>query len=232
MTKKFLTSLALTAALLTIAGSTQAQSVRLAVGPESKLWIEGGSNLHDWSCKASSIDAAIDVDEAFFKTHHASRRHCSRKSPVKVPVRNLKCGHGGMDNNLYKALKADDSPEISYILATFDVVPAATSDSFTVKTVGALTVAGTEKTVNMDVTAARLPDGGVTRRRRAPAPDDGLRREATDRTARHAPHRQQDHREVLTPRWPTNAQRRSGRRTTLTRVRTHTHLRSSLSEDL
>ena len=29
------------------------------------------------------------------------------------------------------------------------------------KTVGALTVAGTEKTVNMDVTATRLPDGSV-----------------------------------------------------------------------
>jgi len=66
-----------------------------------------------------------------------------------------------MDNNLYKALKADDAPEISYILGTFDVVPGATTDSFAVKAVGALTVAGTEKTVNMDVTAARLPDGGI-----------------------------------------------------------------------
>jgi hypothetical protein len=26
---------------------------------------------------------------------------------VKVPVKSLKCGHGGMDNNLYKALNAD-----------------------------------------------------------------------------------------------------------------------------
>jgi polyisoprenoid-binding protein YceI len=159
MTKTFLTSLALTA-LVTIAGSTQAQSVRLAVGPESKLWVEGGSNLHGWSCKASSIDAAIDVDEAFLKSTSVTPT-LLKKVTVKVPVRNLKCGHGGMDNNLYKALKADDSPEISYILATFDVVPAATSDSFTVKTVGALTVAGTEKPVNMDVTAARLPDGSV-----------------------------------------------------------------------
>ena len=84
-----------------------------------------------------------------------------RKVQVKVPVRNLKCGHGGMDNNLYKALKADDTAEISYIMATFDVVPGAVTDSFTVKTVGALTVAGTERTVNMDVTASRLADGSV-----------------------------------------------------------------------
>jgi polyisoprenoid-binding protein YceI len=159
MMKKPLTSLALTV-LLTIAGSLHAQSVRLAVGPESKLWIEGGSNLHDWSCKASSIEAAIEVDESFVKTTTAAPTSL-KKVQVKVPVRNLKCGNGKMDNNLYKALKADDAPEISYILATFDVVPGAEKDSFTVKTVGALTVAGTEKTVNMDVTAARLPDGGV-----------------------------------------------------------------------
>jgi len=145
---------------LTVAGSLHAQSVRLAVSPESKLWIEGGSNLHDWSCKASSIDAAIEVDESFVKTTTVASTSL-KKVQVKVPVRNLKCGNGKMDNNLYKALKADDAPEISYILATFDVVPGAEKDSFTVKAVGALTVAGTEKTVNMDVTAARLPDGGV-----------------------------------------------------------------------
>jgi len=159
MMKKSLTSLALTA-LLTVAGSLHAQSVRLAVSPESKLWIEGGSNLHDWSCKASSIEAAIEVDESFVKTTTVGSTSLKRVQ-VKVPVRNLKCGNGKMDNNLYKALKADDAPEISYILATFDVVPGAEKDSFTVKAVGALTVAGTEKTVNMDVTAARLPDGGV-----------------------------------------------------------------------
>ena len=159
MTRRYLTSLALTA-LFTIAGSTHAQSVRLAVGADSKLWIEGGSNLHDWSCKASAIDAAIDVDAAFLTAESASPT-LLKKVEVKVPVRNLKCGHGGMDNNLYKALKADDTPEISYIMATFDVVPGAARDSFTVKAVGALKIAGTEKPVDMDVTATRLADGSV-----------------------------------------------------------------------
>src|SRR4051812_33801330 len=159
MKTRYLTNLALTA-LLTVAGSAHSQAVRLAVGADSKLWIEGGSNLHDWSCKASAIDAAIDVDEALIKSPTASPT-LLKKVQVKVPVRNLKCGHGGMDNNLYKALKADDSPEISYILATFDVVPGAMNDSFTVKTVGALKIAGAEKTVDMDVTASRLADGSI-----------------------------------------------------------------------
>lgn len=159
MKTRYLTSLALTA-MFAIAGSMHAQSVRLAVGADSKLWIEGGSNLHDWTCRASSIDAAIDVDGAFLKTPVATPS-LLKKVEVKVPVRNLKCGHGGMDNNLYKALKADDTPEISYIVATFDVVPGATNDSFTVKTVGALKIAGAEKSVSMDVNATRLADGSI-----------------------------------------------------------------------
>jgi len=159
MRTRELISLALTA-LLTVGGSAGGQSTRLTVGPESRLWVEGGSNLHDWSCKASSVDAAIEVDDAFFKTKTVSATSLKRVQ-VKVPVRNLKCGNGKMDNNLYKALKADDASEISYSLATFDVVPGATTDSFTVKAVGALTIAGTEKTLTMDVTAARLPDGSI-----------------------------------------------------------------------
>ena len=155
MMKRYFTSLALTA-LFTIAGSASAQSIRLAVAPDSKLWVEGGSNLHGWSCKASSIDAMIDVDEAFLKSASPTQL---KKVQVKVPVRNLKCGHGGMDGNLYKALKADESPDISYVLSSFDVVPAG--DAFTVKSVGTLKIAGAEKTVNMDVSATKLADGSI-----------------------------------------------------------------------
>jgi hypothetical protein len=67
-----------------------------------------------------------------------------------------------MDNNLYKALKADDAPEISYTLSTFDVASGATKDSFTVKAIGTLKVAGGEKVVNMDVIGVRAADGGIT----------------------------------------------------------------------
>lgn len=160
MTTRYLTSIALTA-LMSVAGSLSAQSVRLSLGPESKLSVEGGSNLHGWECKASSIDASIEVDDAFLKSTTITPA-LVKKLQVKVPVRSLKCGHGGMDNNLYKALKADDAPDISYTMSTFDVASGATTDSFTVKTVGTLKIAGAEKPVNMDVSALRAADGGIT----------------------------------------------------------------------
>jgi polyisoprenoid-binding protein YceI len=65
-----------------------------------------------------------------------------------------------MDDNLYKALKADETSEISYILATFDAAPGD-ADAFTLKTNGTLAIAGKENKLTMDVVATRLPDGTV-----------------------------------------------------------------------
>jgi len=151
------------AALLSlISAATYAQDARIAVSPDSKLWIDGTSNLHGWSCKATALDAAIDLDAAVASQIATAPPKALKRVQVKVPVKSIKCGHGGMDDNLYKALKADDSPDISYILATFEAAPGEAKDSFTLHTVGTLTIAGTEKKIEMDIAATRLPDGSVT----------------------------------------------------------------------
>jgi polyisoprenoid-binding protein YceI len=150
------------ATLFAIATTAAAQeTARVAVAPESKLWIDGTSNLHSWTCKAEKLDAAIELDKAAAAELASAAPKALRRVDVKVPVKSLKCGHGSMDDNLYKALNADASPDISYIMATFEVVPGEAKDSFTIKTVGSLTIAGKENKLAMDVTATRLPDGTV-----------------------------------------------------------------------
>ena len=148
-------------AMLALVGATAgAQSTaRIAVSPESKLWIEGTSTIHDWTCKATTLDAAIDVDPAAVQLAAAPPKML-KKVLVKVPVKALKCGHGGMDENMYKALKADSDPQISYILASFEPANEEATE-FTLKTVGTLTIAGKENKLEMDVAAVRLPDGTV-----------------------------------------------------------------------
>jgi polyisoprenoid-binding protein YceI len=162
MTRKHFASvamLALIAASATVAGAQG--TARVAVAPDSKLWIEGTSNLHGWSCKATTLDAAVELDAATANEVAVAPPKSLKRVHVKVPVKSIKCGHGGMDDNLYKALKADESPDISYIMATFDAAPGEAKDSFTLHTVGTLTVAGKENNLTMDVTATRMPDGTV-----------------------------------------------------------------------
>jgi polyisoprenoid-binding protein YceI len=137
------------------------ETARVAVAQDSKLWIDGTSNLHDWSCKADKIEANVDLDKAAAAQLDAAPPKALKRVEVKVAVKALKCGHGAMDNNLYKALSADATPDVTYILATFDAAPGATSDTFTLKTVGSLNIAGKENQLSMDVVATRMPDGTV-----------------------------------------------------------------------
>jgi len=158
MIRMKLAAIALLALTATVA---RAQTARVSVAPDSKLWIDGTSNLHEWSCKATSLEADVELDAAAAAQVATAAPKALKKVDVKIPVKSLHCNHGGMDGNVYKALKADDAPEISYIMATFEVVPGEVKDSFTLKTVGSLTIAGKENKIAMDVIANRLPDGTV-----------------------------------------------------------------------
>jgi len=157
MTRTYIVAAALLGAL---AATGAAQTARVPVSADSRLWIEGTSNLHAWSCKAEKFDAIIELDAAAVAELTTATPKVLKRVEVKVPVKALKCGHGGMDDNLYKALKADDTPEISYILATFDAAPGET-DAFTLKTNGTLAIAGKENKLTMEIVATRLPDGTV-----------------------------------------------------------------------
>jgi polyisoprenoid-binding protein YceI len=159
MIRNRIAAIALLASIGTVAHAQDA--ARVAVSPDSKLWIEGTSNLHGWSCKAEKMDATIDLDAAAAAQLSIAPPKALKRVDVKVPVKSLKCGHGGMDDNLYKTLSADASPQISYILATFEAAPGDAKDSFTLKTVGTLTIAGKENKIAMDVVATRLADGTV-----------------------------------------------------------------------
>jgi polyisoprenoid-binding protein YceI len=161
MTRTTLNVLSLSLSCVLLGASASAQTTKLPVSPESKLWVEGTSTLHDWTCRTQSLDATVEFDANAAEHLSTAPPTALRRVQVKVPVKSLKCGHGAMDNNLYKALSADAAPEISYIMATFEPVPGESDASFGLKTVGTLTIVGTERRIAMDVIATRLPDGSV-----------------------------------------------------------------------
>jgi polyisoprenoid-binding protein YceI len=147
-------------AVTSVAGAQGGGTARVSVAPTSKLWIEGTSNVHDWKCETTTIDAAIDIDAPGGRLATAPRKML-KKVVVKVPVKSLKCGHGNMDDNMYKALKADENSEISYIMASSETLPNESKDVFTLRVVGKLTLAGAERTITMDIAATRLANGTI-----------------------------------------------------------------------
>jgi polyisoprenoid-binding protein YceI len=138
-----------------------AQGTRMSLRPESKVVLAGGSNVHDWACNSSAFDAAITMDDSYGSPFTSVARPIT-SVVVTIPVKSLKCGKGKMDDNMYKALKADQFTEIKYVLDTYEVNrEGTTADAFVARTTGDLTVAGVTKKVEIPITADRLPNGGM-----------------------------------------------------------------------
>lgn len=78
-----------------------------------------------------------------------------------LPVTSLKSEHKTMDNNTYKALKASKHPEIVYALSSATVTPV-NATTFTIRTKGKLTIAGTTRETDVVATAKVNPDNSIT----------------------------------------------------------------------
>jgi len=158
-------------ALLANLGSAQekAGSLRLPVRADSRLWLEGTSNVKNWTCKATQMEALIAIDAVSADSRdNITVSKSLRGVDVIVPVRMLKCGDRHMEANMYTALKAPDLPAMSYIVADFELTPTLTDDGLTVEATGKMSIAGMERPVSMTVKTERLPDG--TRRARGTVP--------------------------------------------------------------
>lgn len=139
------------------------------VRPESKLWIEGGSNVHSWSCKATTFESHVDVDSVDAPSNESSAgAERVRRVGVKIAVRNLKCGNGRMESDLYRALKASDPSIPSSIVGVFEALRAPAKDESHIDTEGTIAVAGVEKAVRLRITMERSADGTVVARGSVP----------------------------------------------------------------
>jgi polyisoprenoid-binding protein YceI len=140
------------------AGAQPAFNVR----PQSRVILLGRSNVHSWSCATSTFDAAIAVDSSARHSATPGRAGPTIRLTVSVPVTSLNCGRKRMNEDMYRALKAGEFPDIHYYLESYIVDSAgSTSDSVTIHTVGQLTVAGKTRSVEFLVRAERGGGDGL-----------------------------------------------------------------------
>ena len=161
MTPRRLLSIA-AALTMTVSATAAAQTSILALGTASKVTVAGGSNVHDWACSGNTFDAGIELVAASFTEPLSGVAKPIGKVVVSIPTKSVKCGKDKMDENMYKALKADQFPTIKYELTSYKLDPSkTTATSFVALTQGELTVAGTTAKVEIPVTATRKEGGQI-----------------------------------------------------------------------
>jgi polyisoprenoid-binding protein YceI len=120
----------------------------LALAPESRVWIEGDSSLHPWSCKATNPVAQIEVDP--------SSPQIAQALTLRVQVAGLDCGDGKMNEKLREALKSEAHPTIEYTLTRAERVSAK---PLQLKASGELSIAGRTLTAEFTVDVEMAADG-------------------------------------------------------------------------
>lgn len=152
-------------ALLLLAGGGQdaMSQQRLALDTESRLWIDGSSTLHDFTCEAEELEGYGMLEDSRPKATHTSNsdESPSARAEVIVRVEVFDCGKKKMNRDFYKALKAEVYPVIRYELERVEVLslPTDETDHYQLLTAGRIILAGVERRIDMAVVGQRMDDG-------------------------------------------------------------------------
>jgi len=141
----------------------------LALSSGSHVYLTGNSTLHPYASTSTltqivAVLAYRNVAEATAPVvavlTDIIHRAPFQKFEVTIPVKGLKSGESGLDKNLYKAMKSDQTPEIHFTLTHYEASPAAADGSVPFQAAGQLSIAGVVKDITLQGTA-RLATPGL-----------------------------------------------------------------------
>lgn len=142
----------------------QNEFIKYVTQPGSKLWIEGHSTINDFTCRArllkgfAFIHSDVSLNE---KLSNGFKRDTDKDEVVvTVVVHSLDCGLDAMNDDMYRAMKADQFPILRYDLIDAHLISSADSAGwFELATRGDLSIAGETNVVDIVVKVLRLQNG-------------------------------------------------------------------------
>jgi len=135
-------------AILLIATSGYGQTNYKQIG-NAAITIAGTSTMHDWTMTSQSANYT-----ASFEINSDGTPSTLNKVTVTVPAESLKSKETAMDKNAYKSLKTDRYKDITFQLTSANIVQK------TISCTGNLTIAGTTKSIDVDV-ACEVKNGNL-----------------------------------------------------------------------
>ena len=131
-----------------------AKNTKLTLLPESELWFDGTSTLHNFKCESDEIVADLTLIDSLNVLSDSSNFILS----VTVPTTSLDCDDMIMNRNMYEALKSDAVPEITYLLQSIDSESLG-GGKYKLNSVGQLKIAGVVQTIHLIVDAFENDNG-------------------------------------------------------------------------
>jgi len=131
------------------------------LGPGSALWLDGTSNVHDFQARSTAVVAkltGVPPGTAGLEAH--VRAGGPVQLEVEVPTTSLRSAKSALEKNMWKDLRADEFPAITFRLSEYRVQPSATTgDTLSLTMLGTLRIAGQERPVQLLARAHRTAAG-------------------------------------------------------------------------
>lgn len=145
------------AILLTFYTALSAQSFKLSPDTPYEVSVTGSSSLHDWT---ATVNKVIDIPPTM--TLELAEGAVIKSFGFKAEGKSMDGGRGStMNNKIYKAVKCDVHPYISYAQAGPAKLKMVEKGQYKLVSKGKVSIAGKEKEIEVEVTAS-LKDGVLT----------------------------------------------------------------------
>lgn len=129
-----------------LAGTITAQEESYTIDKEApfEMYVSGSSTLHDWKATVGTVK---DYPETL-----AVGKDAVKNFSFKAEVASMDGGRGStMNGKIYKALKSDTHPFITFEQQSPATIKALPGGQFKLTSTGLLSMAGVEKTVDVEV---------------------------------------------------------------------------------
>lgn len=150
-------SLFITVFLFAFSGSLTAQPSDYTLLDKSTMQVDGTSSIHDWTAEVEEINIDLNFNASAFTSD--SDENPVTSLTLAVPVEEMESGKGRMNGKMYDALKKDDHPDITFELSSAEITEASSDTTFTLDTIGTLTIAGVSEEINFPVEGSIGEDG-------------------------------------------------------------------------
>lgn len=146
-----LVAVAIAISVLAVAGWTVIQN-QYTFANGTRVWVEGTSSVHDWSCAAGRINGSLSGEPG------TGALSAINGINVTIPVASLDCENSTMNGKLREALRASANPNITFTLSNARV-SALSNGRFPIQATGSLRMAGTTRTMNISASGQALSNG-------------------------------------------------------------------------
>jgi len=122
----------------------------------AKVTIAGTSNIHEYTASTTKVRVTrVQLGSAIVGADfwgNALKPGSVEAFEIAIPAGTLTSPKEGLDKNMYKALKVQDYPDITFHLTRFELKDPTAG---TAKAIGVLRIAGVDREVAIDITTKR-----------------------------------------------------------------------------